>query len=383
MSIFCRTLVRLACLLAITIGPPALAAVDADLLSGLKARSIGPAGMSGRIAAIDAVIANPNIIYVGAATGGLWKSTNGGLNWTPVFDDQRVSSIGAVAIYQANPDIVWAGTGEGNPRNSASVGAGLYKSMDGGKTWALMGLEKTERIHRILLDPTNPDVAYVGAMGRAWGENAERGVFKTTDGGKSWKKILYVDPRTGIGDMVMDPSNPKKIIAAMWDFRRWPWGFRSGGPGSGLYLTYDGGESWKRLSTVEGLPKGDLGRIGVAFSASHPNIVYALIEAKKSALVRSGDGGETWKTVSDAANVAIRPFYFNDIRIDPEYPDRLYRMTQAIHVSDDGGKNFTVLAPFRWVHPDHHALWVSPADPRILIDGNDGGLAISHDRGRT
>lgn len=363
--------------------PLTLDNLDPALLAGMKARAIGPAAMSGRVTAIDAVASNPNIIYVGAASGGVWKSTDGGITWKPIFDDQPVASIGAIAIFQDNPDIVWVGTGEGNPRNSASVGNGVYKSIDGGRTWVHLGLDKTERIHRIVLHPTNPQIAYVAALGTAWGENAERGVFKTEDGGRTWKKILYVDERTGATDLVMDPSNPNKLLAAMWDYRRWPWFFRSGGPGSGLYLTYDGGEHWKRLTEKEGLPAGELGRIGLAIAPSDPRIVYALVEAKKNVLLRSDDGGETWRVVGKGRRVGNRPFYFSEIRVDPENPNRVYSLWSQMSVSDDGGKTFRILVPFRHIHPDHHALWINPLDGRLLIDGNDGGVAISRDRGRS
>ncbi|HEX9943994.1 MAG TPA: hypothetical protein VGG03_18440 [Thermoanaerobaculia bacterium] len=357
--------------------------VNPDLLAGLQARSIGPAAMSGRVAAIDAVESNPDVIYAGAATGGVWKSVNGGLTWEPVFDDQPVASIGAVAIYQANPDVVWVGTGEGNPRNSVSIGNGVYRSLDGGKTWAHLGLEPTERIHRIVLHPSNPDVAWVAALGQAWGENPERGVFKTADGGKTWRKVLYMDPRTGAADLVMDPGNPNKLFAAMWDYRRWPWLLRSGGPGSGLFVTYDGGETWKRLTEDDGLPKGDLGRIGLAISRSNPNVVYALVEAEKSALLRSGDGGATWEKVNEDQRTAERPFYYADIEVDPVWPNRIYNLTARLNVSEDSGKNFDTLGRSREVHGDYHALWINPRDPDHIVTGSDGGVAISHDRGET
>ncbi|MDX1388755.1 MAG: hypothetical protein R3344_06170, partial [Acidobacteriota bacterium] len=291
---------------------PGIAEIDPELLAGMKARSIGPAGMSGRIASIEAVESNPDIIYVGTATGGVWKSVNAGLNWEPIFDDQPVAATGAIAIFQENPDLVWVGTGEGNPRNSVSVGNGIYRSLDAGETWTHVGLEETERIHRIVLHPTNPDIAWVAALGRAWGENEERGVFKTVDGGKTWEKVLYVDERTGASDLVIDPSNPNKLIAAMWDYRRWPWFFRSGGPGSGLHVTVDGGETWERLDEDDGLPPGELGRIGVAFCRDFPETVYAIVEADKRALLRSNDGGATWTPVNQEADVIPRPFYFAD-----------------------------------------------------------------------
>ena len=373
----------LAAALVAALSCAAFAEINPDLLAGMKARSIGPAGMSGRIAAITAVESQPDIIYVGAATGGVWKSSNGGITWAPIFDDQPVAAIGAVAVFQPNPDIVWVGTGEGNPRNSASVGNGMYKSMDGGKKWIHIGLENTERIHRILLHPSNPNIAYVAAMGREWGENPERGVFKTEDGGKTWKKVLYVNERVGAGDLIMDPSNPQKLFASMWEYRRWPWFFKSGGPYSGLYVSNDGGDNWTKLTEEDGLPKGDLGRIGLAISQSDPRIVYALVEAPKSALARSTDGGKSWTKINENYDVNSRPFYFADIRVDPELPDRIYDLATALRVSNDAGKTFGLLAPFREVHPDHHALWINPRNASHMIVGNDGGVSISYDRGAT
>ncbi len=361
--------------------PLAAEPIDPSLLAGLKARSIGPAVMSGRVADVVSVESNPDVIYAGAANGGVWKSVNGGLTWDPIFDDQKVGSVGALAVFQANPDVVWVGTGEGNPRNSVSVGWGVYRSLDGGRTWKHLGLEKTEHIYRIVLHPTNPDVAWVAALGQLWGENAERGVFKTTDGGRTWRKVLYVDERTGAADLVIDPANPNKLFAALWEHRRWPWLFRSGGPGSGLYTTWDGGETWKRLTEDDGLPAGDLGRIGLAISRSNPETVYALVEAGKSALVRSDDGGRTWKTVNDDPRTADRPFYYADIRVDPAWPNRVYNIATRLSVSNDGGKTFEEIDTR--THGDFHAMWIDPRDPAHLITGSDGGLAITHDRGKT
>jgi len=370
-------------LLLLSTLPCAYSQIDPDLLSGLKARSIGPAAMSGRVAAIDGVVSNPDLLYVGAATGGVWKSTDGGTSWTPIFDDQPVAAIGALAINQSTPDVVWVGTGEGNVRNSVSVGNGVYKTLDGGKTWSHLGLDKTERISRIVLDPANARIAYVAAMGQEWGANPERGVFKTEDGGKSWRKVLYVDERTGAAELVIDPSNPNHLLAGMWDYRRWPWFFRSGGPGSGLYSSYDGGESWKRLTEEDGLPKGTLGRTALAFSPSSPSTVYALVEASKSALLRSEDGGRSWKSRNDETDIDPRPFYFSTLRVDPRNPNRIYKLWTGVSLSEDGGKTFRVLVPFGKVHPDHHAMWISPENPNLIVDGNDGGVAISRDRGNT
>ncbi|HYN43153.1 MAG TPA: hypothetical protein VE129_15355, partial [Thermoanaerobaculia bacterium] len=258
-------LVRVSLSVLLLTASAAFATVDPARLEGLKARSIGPAGMSGRIAAIDAFAGDSRIVYVGAATGGVWKSTNGGLTFEPVFDEQPVHAIGAVAVDPRTPDIVWVGTGEGNLRNSISHGDGVYLTRDGGKTWTNVGLAKTERIHRILLHPRDPQKAWACAVGPAWTDGPERGVFRTNDGGKSWKNVLRVDEKTGCADLALDPGNPDHLLAAMWDFRRTPHLFRSGGPGSGLHVTWDGGESWTRLTEKEGVPKGTLGRIGLAF----------------------------------------------------------------------------------------------------------------------
>jgi photosystem II stability/assembly factor-like uncharacterized protein len=375
-----RTALLLLSLVAATL---TRAQVDPDLLAGMKARAIGPASMSGRVAAIDALESNPNIVYVGAATGGVWKSVDGALSFTPLFDDQPVAAIGAVSVFQANPDIVWVGTGEGNPRNSMSVGNGVYKSLDGGTTWKHLGLEQTERIHRIILHPKNPDVAWVAAMGRAWGQNPERGVFKTTDGGKTWAKVLYGDPRTGAADLIIDPSNPDKLFAAMWEYQRWPWFFNSGGPGSGLFVTHDGGANWKRLTEEDGMPKGILGRIGLAIARSNPQIVYALVEAGTSALLRSDDGGKKWTAVNTDPATANRPFYYADIRVDPKDPNRVYNLFSLISLSTDGGRTFKTLVPFAKIHPDYHAMWIDPNDPTRIYAGNDGGVAESRDRGES
>jgi len=346
---------------------------DSELFHGMKARSIGPAGMSGRIGDIEAVFSNPNIIYIGAATGGVWKSTNGGTTWKPIFDDQPASSIGAVSVFQPNPSIVWVGTGEGNPRNSVGVGNGIYKSLDGGESWQYLGLEKTEKIHRVVLHPTDPDVAYVAALGTTWSENPERGVFKTRDAGKTWEKVLFVNEQTGCADLVMDPGNPNKLFAAMWEHRRWPWFFKSGGPGSGLYVTYDGGEQWKKITEKDGLPKGQFGRIGIAIAHSNPDVVYALIEATKSALCRSDDGGRTWKIVNQSPNVNPRPFYYADIRVDPQNENRVYSLHSRLTVSEDGGKSFERIRSR--VHSDHHALWIHPENGKFMIEVRPGVLS--------
>jgi len=349
-----------------------------------KPRNIGPAGMSGRIVAIDAVHANPNIIYLGAASGGVWKTTNGGASWTPVFDDQPLINIGSLAIQQSNPSVIWVGTGEGNPRNSLNIGEGIYRSLDAGRTWKRMGLEKTRNIHRILIDPSNPNTLYAAAIGNPYSEHPDRGIFKSTDGGETWNKILYINDTTGCAELVMDPSNPNKLIASMWQHRRQPWTFKSGGPGSGLYITVDGGKNWKKLGKEEGMPEGPLGRIGLAFARSMPTRVYAKIEATKNGFYKSDDGGFKWTLVnSDPEQVTDRPFYYQEIYVDPKNENRIYDIHSTVTYSEDGGKSFQTLIPYSGIHPDHHAWWINPGDPNHIIEGNDGGIGVSRDRGAT
>ena len=270
----------------------------------------------------------------------MWRSDNGGLSWTPLFDDQPVNSIGAVAVNQQYPDIIWVGSGEGAVRNSTSIGGGIFKSVDGGKSWELTGLAGSERINRIALHPDNPDIVYVAAMGALWGENEERGVYKTTDGGKTWQRVLYVDDTTGATDIKMDTVNPDKLFAAMWQFRRWPYHFKSGGEGSGMFVSHDGGETWEERTEEDGLPKGELGRMAFALSPANPKRVYALVEAEKSALLRSDDGGDSWIKVNEEFNVADRPFYYTELAADPQNADVVYNIATRVRVSIDGGKTF-------------------------------------------
>ncbi|GAB4093125.1 WD40/YVTN/BNR-like repeat-containing protein [Flaviaesturariibacter terrae] len=349
-----------------------------------KPRNIGPSSMSGRVTCIDVVNSNQDVWYIGAASGGVWRTSNGGGSWTPLFDEQPTLNIGSIAIQQSNPNVVWVGTGEGNPRNSISLGEGIYKTLDGGRTWKRMGLEKTRNIHRILIDPTNPDVVYAGVIGNPYAEHPERGVYKTTDGGETWKLILHTNDTSGVGEMVMDPSNPNKIIVNMWQHRRTPWSFKSGGPGSGLYITVDGGRNWKKLGKAEGIPGGDLGRCGLAFAASMPARVYALVESEKNGLYKSDDGGFTWELITAEPKIVTnRPFYFQDIRVDTKNENRIYSVHDVVEVSEDGGKSFRTLLPYFGIHPDHHAWWISPTNPDFILDGNDGGMGITRDRGRS
>ncbi len=358
-----------------------------DLVQDLKPRNIGPGGMSGRVTAIDVVHKNPDVMYVGTASGGLWKSSSGGISWKAIFDKEVTASIGAVAIQQTNPSVIWVGTGEGNPRNSLNGGYGIYKSLDGGKSWKAMGLEKTRHIHRIIIDPMDPNTVYAGAIGSPWGEHPERGVFKTTDGGENWEKVLFINNKTGVADLIMDPSNPNKLMAAMWEHKRDPWFFNSGGKGSGLHITHDGGKSWKKVTEEDGFPKGDLGRIGMAIAKNKPNVVYALVEAKKNALYKSEDGGVKWKKINDKNDIGNRPFYYSEIYVDPQNENRVYSIFTYVNVSEDGGKNFEQLMPAygvnNGVHPDHHAWWIHPENGQFMIDGNDGGMNITKDGGKS
>ncbi len=361
--------------------------VDMDKLKAMEPRNIGPAGMSGRVTAIDVIRDSPDIMYIGTASGGLWKSTSGGVDWEPIFDDQDAHSIGAISIYQKTPSIIWVGTGEGNPRNSQTMGRGIYRSIDGGRTWENMGLRETRTIHRVIVDPNNPDVVYAGAHGDAWGDSEERGVYKTTDGGETWERILYNNERTGVGEMVMDPSNPNKLFVAMYEYRRWPWFFESGGEGSGLYMTVDGGDSWKEITSEDGLPEGELGRMGLAIARSNPDRAYAWVESEKNALYRSDDGGYSWdKTIEmeEDSDVGNRPFYYAEIYVDPKNENRIYSLYSFLSVSEDGGKSFESIYPYyNYIHPDHHAFYIHPDNPSFIIDGNDGGMNISYDRAKT
>ena len=357
--------------------------LDLDHWKNLNFRNIGPAGMSGRVTAIDVDLSDTDRIYAGTASGGVWLSENGGISWKPIFDDQPTLSIGSIKINQKNPSEIWVGTGEGNPRNSLNTGAGIYKSIDGGKTWKMMGLEKTRVIHRIIIHRDEPNTVFAGAMGAPWGATKDRGLYKTTNGGKTWRKILYTNDKTGVADMVTDPTNPNKLIVAMYEHLRQPWDFVSGGEGSGLHITYDGGNSWKKITDKEGLPKGELGRMGMAIAPSMPNIVYALIEAKENGLYKSTDGGEKWKLVSKK-DIGNRPFYYSEIYVDPQNENRIYNLWSYVSKSEDGGKTFKTIMDYgNAVHPDHHAFWIDPKDPTYLINGNDGGMNISRDRGES
>ena len=364
-------------------------------ISHLQYRELGPALMGGRIADLAVVESKPQVFYIATGTGGVWKTENHGTSWTPLFDDQPASSIGDVTIDQSNPNLVWVGTGEPQNRQSSGWGNGVYKSTDAGSTWRHMGLEGTKHVGRILIHPRDPDIVYVAAVGDLWGPNEERGVFRTTDGGETWEKVLYVDEHTGAIDLAMDPGDPNTIFAGMYQRQRTGWGFNGGGPGSGLHRTLDGGDSWTELT--EGLPDGDMGRIGVDVFRQDGNVVYALIEANaraprrpgggggggggrgggpnESGLYRSLDRGDSWERMS---GTNPRPMYYSQVRIDPSNPDRIYVLGTQLMVSDDGGRTFRSDGATQ-IHVDHHALWINPRDPDHLILGSDGGVAASWD----
>jgi len=351
--------------------------ITPSILEGLKWRCIGPANMGGRIDDFAAVESNPKIIYVATASGGVWKTVNNGITWEPIFDEQSTSTIGDVTVSPSNPDIVWVGSGEPNNRQSSSWGNGVYKSTDGGKTWKHMGLADSHHIGRIAIHPINPDIVYVAALGHLWGPNKERGLFKTMDGGKTWVNNKFIDENTGFVDVAMDLENPNTLYAAAYQRRRSSYGFVGGGPGSGLYKTTDGGETWQLLTN--GLPSGDTGRIGIDIYRRNPSIVYAIIENRNGGVFRSEDKGLTWQKMS-ATNP--RPMYYSKIRIDPNNDQRIWVLGAGMYVSEDGGKTFSTDL-VRRVHGDHHAMWIDPSDSNHMIIGSDGGIYFSYDRGKT
>ncbi len=353
----------------------AAAGAPADPFPGLVFRNIGPATMGGRIDDLAVLESNPAVFYVGTATGGLWKTVNNGTTWETLFDDQEdVVSIGDIAINPGDANTVWVGSGENNNRQSTSWGNGVYKSTDGGHTFKFMGLGTSKMIARIVVDPSDHDVVYVAALGSVFGRGGERGVYKTIDGGLTWSRILFVDDETGATELVMDPSNNKVLYAATYQRRRATWGFNGGGPGSAMWKSSDAGRTWTRLT--DGVPAGPLGRIGMDVWRKNPNVVYARIEHEtESGTYRSDDAGRTWKKMS---NVNPRPMYFSQIRIDPANDARIYVLGVQLHISDDGGRTFIENGT---MHSDHHAMWINPANPNHIIDGNDGGIGVSYDKG--
>ena len=358
---------------------PKLAAqtLKPDTLKGMKWRLVGPF-RGGRVLAVAGVAGDGNTFYFGSVAGGVWKTTSGGLQWTSIFDKEPVSSIGAIAVAPSDPNVIYVGTGEACIRGNISFGDGVYKSIDAGKTWTHLGLDDTRHIGRVIVDPHNPDIVLVAALGHAYGSNEERGVFRSTDGGKHWDKVLYKDDKTGAIDITFDPDNSHILYAALWQAMRTPWSLDSGGIGSGLYKSTDGGATWKQL-TGHGLPDGVLGRIGVA-AAPGSSRVYALIEAKEGGLFRSDDAGETWKKLDDDHRFTQRAWYFTHIFADPKNADEVYILNSGMYRSTDAGVTFnTINAP----HGDRHGLWIDPTDTDRMIEGDDGGATVTTNGGKT
>src|SRR5947208_6742026 len=347
------------------------------LFKGMKYRPIGPF-RGGRSLTAAGIPGDLNIYYFGSTGGGVWKSTDGATTWASVFDKQGTSSIGSVAVSESDPSTVYVGTGEACIRGNISHGDGVYKSLDGGKTWKNVGLRDTRAIGKVIVNPRNPDIVFVAALGHPYGPNPERGIFRTTDGGKNWEKVLYKDVNTGGVDIAFDPANPNILFASLWQARRTPWSLSSGGPGSGLYRSNDGGTTWKRLDE-HGLPKEPYGRIGVAVAANSDR-VYALIEAHEGGLYRSDDGGETWQLVHGGRSIQQRAWYYMHIVADPQEADTVYIMNVDFYKSTDGGRDFNkVKVP----HGDNHGLWIDPRNSRRMIASNDGGATVSLDGGKT
>jgi photosystem II stability/assembly factor-like uncharacterized protein len=353
-------------------------AVGEAVLAGLEWRNIGPADMVGRIADIEGVPGNPAVVYVGTASGGVWKTTDAGFTWRPIFDGQAVASIGDIALEPGNPEVIYVGTGEGNPRNSVSFGDGVYKSTDGGATWTHLGLEDTRTITRIVINPKNPSMVYVGALGHVFGPNKDRGVFMSRDGGQSWDKVLYLDERHGVADLDIDPQNPNIVYAALWRFERKPWTFTSGSEEGGLFRSVDGGRTWKKIT--KGLPKL-IGRLGVKVAPSNPQLVYVMTESMEGTLYRSEDRGETFHLVSQEREIVSRGFYYTDLRVDPGDENRVYAVASRLSLSIDGGQTFRRISAS--THVDFHALWIDPLNPSRMWQGQDGGIAVSFNRGQT
>src|SRR5437763_4855234 len=361
-------------------------------ISGLGVRNIGWATRSGRISAIGGVHepSGKITLFVGAASGGVWKSTDGGTRYKPVFDQQPVQSVGAIAIDPKNARNIWVGTGESWTRNSVSIGDGIYKSTDGGDTWNNVGLPKSERIARILVSPQSSDTVFAAVPGNLWSDSPDRGLYKTTDGGKTWNLILKgANPSTGASWVAMDPNDPNVLFACMWDFRRKGWTFRSGGDGpdkpsgSGMFRSADGGATWTEVTpeASKGFPKKPYARLAVAIAPSNPKRVYCFVESTDSALFVSDDGGATWDKRDKSNWMVWRPFYFAQLIVDPKNPDRVFKTDGPLIMSEDGGKSFAVVGGFNGAHGDLHAVWIDPTNPQTVISGDDGGVYYSYNSG--
>ena len=374
-----RNSLLLSCALLLAAAPAAAQTPEQveSVLNRIEWRNIGPAIMGGRIDDIAVVESDPKVFWVGTASAGVWKTTNHGVTWIPQFQNEEVSSIGSIAVAPSDPSVVWVGTGEPANRQSSSWGNGVYVSRDGGTTWTHKGLEDTHHIGRVLVHPTDPGTVYVAALGHLWGPNEERGVYRTRDGGETWDRVLSGDRNTGAVELAMDPESPDTLYAALYQRRRRAYGFAGGGPGSGIHRTTDGGDTWMKLGG--GLPEGDTGRIGLNVYRRDPRVVYAIVENREGGVFRSEDKGLTWERMSDTNP---RPMYYSQIRIDPNTDQRIWVLGTQMYYSQDGGRTFAT----DWVqriHVDHHALWIDPADSNHMVLGNDGGIHISWDRGRS
>src|SRR5216684_2885257 len=369
---------------------PSLAAqvtqsLDSTLLASFRWRNIGPANMGGRVSSVVGIPSPSKTFFIAGAAGGVWKTTNAGTSFRPVFDNQRCISMGELAIAPSDTLQVWAGSGEEDSRNTISPGCGLFKSTDGGLTWKLSGLERSGAIGRIVVHPTNPNIVYVAALGQAWSANPERGLYKTTDGGQTWQLVKFVSPQAGFIDVAIDPSNPEVLFAASWQRVRGPYFLNSGGPGSALWKTTDAGKTWTEVKGG-GLPTTTKGRIDIAIAASDPKVIYLMVEAdtnanaqggagkapqvRPSGLYRSADGGATWEKTNGNN---VRPFYYSQLRVDPKDANRVYWSSTTVNYSNDGGK--TVGNATVGIHVDHHAMWIDPNDPNHIVVGDDGGVA--------
>jgi photosystem II stability/assembly factor-like uncharacterized protein len=386
-----KTWVYLLALAILLPAPPALAQrgeeeedkppeLNSSLVSGLKLRNIGPALMSGRVIDIAVDPVRRSTWYVAMASGNVWKTVNAGTTWTPIFDKYGSYSIGDVTVDPNNRFVVWVGTGENNSQRSVGYGDGVYKSLDGGRSFKKVGLENSEHIGRILVDPRNSDVVFVAAQGPLWASGGDRGLYKTTDGGTTWAKVLDISENTGVTEVLIDPRNPDVMYAASYQRRRHVWTLLNGGPESGLYKSTDAGATWRKIN--KGLPSGDRGRIGLTISPINPDVLYAIVEATgdKHGFYRSADGGENWQRMS--GYVSNSPQYYNEIYADPHKFDRVYSLDTRMMVSEDGGKTFERLGE-QWKHVDNHALEFDPDDPDHLLIGCDGGLYETWDRGKS
>ena len=361
----------------------AAAAPPTGPTSALRWRSVGPF-TGGRVNTVAGIGDEPNVFYMGTAGGGVWETDDYGYSWRNISDkDFKTGSIGAMAIAPSNSKIIYVGTGDSAPRNTVLTGEGMYKSTDGGKNWSFIGLGDTHMINWILIDPRNPDVVYVGALGHLWAPNPDRGVFKTTDGGQTWKKVLFVNNDTGAITMAMDQSNPNVVYAAMWQMSRSHWGFSSGGPGSGIYKTTDGGATWSNITHNQGLPTGIFGKVGIAVAPTDPNVVYALVQAdykgQAGGLFRSDDAGQTWRLINNSMDITQRAFYYGRVYVDPKDPNTIYLPNVGVYISHDSGKTLIALRP---PHGDNHAFWINPNNSQIFIEGNDGGATVTQNGGK-